>query len=1005
MTDEKETDNIEQPDLPGKVAAGTDNPPAQGRRGQGAGGRPGNRLFPIVALCTSAGGVEALQQFFTHMPADSGLAFVVAIHLSPHYESTLPELLQQHTHMPVVQIRDGVEVQPDHVYVIPPNRDIGVLHGTLQLMERIARSGWPMTIDSFLSSLAADQGERAIGIILSGAGTDGTLGIRAIKEKGGLTVVQTPETAAQEGMPRSAISTGLVDYVLPIPDMPPKLVAYASRAIFKRAAGRIETPPLPADGLNKIFMLLRAQTGHDFTYYKHTTINRRIRRRMLVNQIDSLAGYVNFMRRQPDEVGRLFKELLIGVTNFFRDPEAFEALTREVLPELFSGRALDEPLRVWVPGCATGEEAYTLAILLREFKEATKAGVEIQIFATDVDAEAVNFARRGIYPASIAQHLSPQRLDRFFTRVDHSYEIRKEIREMVVIAEQNLIKDPPFSHLDLISCRNVLIYLSAELQKSVLALFHYALKPAGCLFLGPSESVGDLAGAFTVVDRQWRLFRKTGEEMVRWPGVDFFVPLPPEKKPALQSSPRELDNRELAQRLLLEHYGAACAIINQHYHVFYTYGPADRYLKLPRGEMSSSILDMAREGLELDLMAAIHHAIMHEETAVHESVWVQTNGGKQRVNLIVKPVDEPPARAGLLMVIFEQGAAPAAAGAVEEEAPAGEETNPRIVALERELQSTKQHLQTALEEMQTAYEELKSTNEEMQSANEELQSSNEELKTSKEELQSVNEELTTVNLDFQTKNEELTKANNDLHNLLRATHIATLFLDNDLCIKGFTPAVAQIINLIPVDIGRPLHHIVANLRYDNLVADAEHVLDTLATQEKEVQAKDGRWYQMRIMPYRTVENVIDGLVIVFRNITEQRRAAAELRRARDLAQNIVDTAHEALLVLDTNLCLVSANRSFYDRFQLQPAESKGHAIDELGNGQWDIPELRRLLEEIVAHDNSVDGHVVEHDFPNVGRRVLRLNARRVSLAEEGDTPLILLAIDDITNNQQARANS
>ena len=963
-------------------------------------GGKSDTLSPIIALCASAGGIEALQEFFCHMPGDSGLVFVVAVHLGAGQPTSLPDLLQQKTLMPVSLIEDGVKVAANCVYVIPPDQEVGLLHGTFQLLQPVALPDHPLVMDTFLQALADEQGARAICIILSGAGTDGTQGLRAIKEKGGLVIVQDPETAQQAGMPRSAINTGLVDYILPVAHLPDTLLDYVQRAAYRAMVAAAEVAPLPADGLSKIFMLLRAQTGHDFSRYKQTSLNRRVGRRLAVTGIENVATYVNYLRHYPDEVNRLFKELLVSVTHFFRDPEAFAVLQEKALPDLFTSRPPDQPIRVWVPGCATGEEAYSLAILLHRQKKVLRSGVEIQIFATDLDGEAIDHARQGVYPASIIQDVTTDDLQRFFLKEDHSYAIRKEIREMVTFAQRNIAKDPPFSRLDLISCRNLLIYLETDLQKHVLALFHYALKPDGFLFLGPSESLGDFSSYFITLDRKWRLFQRTEEEFSRWPGVGYFAPADVENQPPGVHQPKpEFNNREFVERTLLAHYDPAAAIVNEMHNILYSYGPIDRYLKLVPGEMSRNILDLVRPGLELDLMTAVRHAVNHKETVRRQAVPVKTNGGEQVLDLTVKPILQPPAQASLFLVIFEPSRSPQAVKAETELLASGErpvdERDPYVLTLERELSATRQHLQTALEEMQVAYEELKSKNEEMQSANEELQSSNEELKTSKEELQSVNEELTSMNLDYHSKNEALTKANNDLHNLLRATRIATVFLDSWLHIRGFTPSTTAIINLISSDIGRPLKYTVSNLRYQNLVVDAEQVLDTLAVVEREVQTEDGRWYNMRILPYRTVENVIDGLVVTFTEVTEQKQTKARLRQALAFSENVVDTVHEALLVLDDELHVVSANRSFYQKFGVLPAETEGRLVYELGNRQWDIAELHRLLEEIMPQNTSIEAYEMEHEFAHMGRRLMRLNAHMMPANEDGRW-LILLAIDDVT---------
>ncbi len=854
----------------------------------------GSAGFPVVGIGASAGGLAAFEAFFFGMPADTNpnMAFVLVQHLAPDHKSMLTDLIGRFTRMQVFEVEDGMQVQPNCAYIIPPNRDMAFIDGTLQLLSPVEPRGQRLPIDFFFRSLALDQRERAIGIVLSGTGSDGTLGVRAIKAEGGMFMAQDPDSAEFDGMPRSAIATGLVDYVLPPAEMPVQLMAYVAHAFGK--------PPLLAsipaskaeDALKKIFIALRSHVGHDFSQYKPSTILRRIERRMAVHQLDSIDSYVRFLHQVPSEAEALFRELLIGVTNFFRDPAAFKALEELVIPKLFANNPPGSAIRVWSTGCSTGEEAYSLTILLQEYRETLQQDYTVQVFATDIDSRAIATARAGIYPTSITADISPERLKRFFTlEPDGSgYRIHKSIRDMLVFSEQDLIKDPPFSKLDLICCRNLLIYLGAELQKKIIPLFHYALKPGGILFLGTSEGVGDFDDLFSVLDRKSKLYQRKEDfhGMRRTFLSRFLSPLtasdmvsvarPPGS--AKTVSPSKLPLREITEQALLQHLAAVAALVNAQGDILYLHGRSGMYLEPAPGEAGiNNILKMAREGLRSSLAKSLHQVATSNQSARVMALQVKTNGHFTPVNLNVCPVKSGPAATldvSLFLVILEEAPGPAApqvqqaavqAGVASEEPDGGIDT--RLESLKQELQSKEDYLQSTIEALETSSEELKSSNEEMQSVNEELQSTNEELETSKEELQSVNEELATINAELQTKVLELSQANNDMNNLLAGTGIGTVFVDLNLRILRFTPAASRIINLIPSDVGRPVGHIASNLLgYDSLVADVKSVLDTLTPKEIDVQTIEGRWYKMRILPYRTLENVIEGAVITYVDINE-----------------------------------------------------------------------------------------------------------------------------------------
>jgi two-component system, chemotaxis family, CheB/CheR fusion protein len=979
--------------------------------------------FPIVGIGASAGGLEAFEQFFTHTPQDTGMAFVLIQHLDPKHKSILSELVQRYTKMTVHEVEDGMVVEPNAVYVIPPNRNMALLHGFLHLLEQSEIPSVRTTIDFFFRSLAEDRKEEAICIVLSGTGTEGAMGLRAVKGEGGLVMVQDPESAKYDGMPRSAIATGLVDYILLPEKMADQLIRYVHHSLDDLSEKTTDTVNKKSGLLQKIFILVRSKTGHDFSYYKQNTILRRIERRMAVNQITRLSDYVRYMQEDPREAVILFKELLIGVTNFFRDKEAFEALRDKAISKLFEDRSPDNPVRIWVSGCTTGEEAYSIAMLCQDFLTTKGKNISFQIFATDIDSEAIETARLGLYPKSIAVDLPPEYVERFFTREESSFRVKKEIRDRMVFALQNVISDPPFSKIDLISCRNLLIYLGSELQKKVLPLFHYSLKKEGFLFLGSSETIGEFSDYFSVVDRKWKLYKRKDTGIAQDKAFDLHSPTVTDRRVDAQvarhgAPMRGTNYREVAEKTILKSYGPTGVVINEKSEVLYIHGRAGKYLEPPSGEFTGNILAMAREGLKLELATALRKVVTQKTEIRTEHVRVKTNGEDQLINLVVKPISQPESLKGTVMVIFEEARSEDRSDE-QPKSPVGidNEPDPRVQQLEQELRSTKEYLQTTIEELETTNEELKSTNEELQSSNEELQSTNEELETSKEELQSINEELTTVNFELQQKIEELSRTGSDLNNLLASTEIGTIFLDRSLNIRSFTPAATEFLSLLQTDIGRPVTHLATNMSYDRLAEDSKDVLKKLAPKEMEVQTKGGRWFAMRILPYRTIENVIDGVVITFVEMTQRReieeklrqemvereRAQQQTQRALDYAESIVNTVREPLVVLDGDLRIVSANRSFYQTLQVTPEETQGSLLYDLGNRQWDIPRLRELLEEILPNKTEVIDYEMDHVFPEIGLKTMVLNARQMANNEGGEEKkLILLVIEDRTGLPQDR---
>ena len=958
--------------------------------------------FHIVGIGASAGGLEAFEQFFRNVSSDSGMAFVLVSHLDPDHASMLTEILQRTTTMPVVEALDQVKVLPNCVYAIPPNRDMSIFHGELRLSEPDMPRGQRMVIDAFFRSLAEDQGENSIGIILSGTGTDGTLGLRAIQGAGGISLVQEPGTAKYDGMPISAIQAGYATYVLPVEKMPERLLNNTHKQGDQQEKSQPEARS--TSGLSRILMLLRSVTSHDFSLYKKSTIGRRIERRMSQHNIEDMEIYARYLKEHTPEVHLLFKELLINVTSFFRDAEAFVALKNDILPLLLKDKPEGYLFRVWVAGCATGEEAYSIAMLLREIMDESQREFKTQIYSTDLDEDAIALARAGIYPPNIAQDVTPERLRRFFTKEDAGYRVKKEIREMIVFATQNVIKDPPFTKLDLLSCRNLMIYLEPELQSRVIPAFHYALKPGGVLFLSPSESIGNHTELFTPLNRKWKLYQTTSSvastRAVMSSGLSWTRDDHTKGADEVTTKIKETDFAELTSRALLQSYAPASVVTNQKGDILFVHGDTGKYLRPAPGQATLNVVEMAREGLQLELRAAIHAAADKSTPTLNREVSFGSNGDHHRVSYSVRTLPYPDTVNGLLLVSFQDVASlkpaqPVSAKPARGKRAAVTEELRRVDELERELNYTKENLHATIEEQQASNEELKSANEEMQSTNEELQSTNEELETSKEELQSVNEELVTVNAELQDKIEQLAGMQNDMKNLLDNINIGTVFLNDTLNIKRFTREAVRVYRLVASDVGRPLADIKSNIEGDDLLTDAQAVLDSLVPCEREVRTGSGEWYLARIQPYRTLDNVIDGVVLTFTDITKRIRAEASTEEAQELARSIVDTVREPLIVLDGTLKAVSASRSFYQNFRVTRENTLGHQLYELGNRQWDIPKLRELLETILPGNQVFEGYEVEHDFPSIGKRKMLLNARRLT-GKAGETQLILLAIEDVT---------
>lgn len=915
--------------------------------------------FPIVGIGASAGGLEALENFFKAMPVDSSIGFVLVVHLDPTHISILPELLQKHTSMRVCQVTDGVQVKPNQVYVIPPNKNLTILHGQLHLMDLTKPRGVNLPIDSFFRSLAQDQECNAVCIILSGTGTDGTLGVKAIKGEMGVVMVQDEESAKYEGMPRSAIATGLADYILPPEKMPEQLINYTKHVAHRSAVPHV----VPVEGtipnaLQKIFVILRTHTNHDFSLYKKNTICRRIERRMNIHQISDISDYVRYLQESKHEVDILFKELLIGVTNFFRDPAAFEYLQTQILPELLTNKTDDQAIRVWVPGCASGEEAYSIAILLDECMEQIGKRYHIQVFGTDIDERAINFARAGIYPECILGDVGPERIEHYFVREDGRYRINKQIREMLVFALQNVIKDPPFTKLDLLCCRNLLIYLSTELQKKLLPIFHYSLKPNGILFLGSSETIGSANDLFALRQKKWKIFNRKPATSSNRPVILTFPAVPTGIEDhdltvsrTIQKA-EELSALQLVEAILQQSDTPPCAIINDACSVIYIHGRTGKFLEPAEGKASVNIIEMARPGIKADLAAAIRQVTTNKQEVIHRGLKVEHFGGQLYLNMTVRPILEQVAMHGLMMVIFEETESPTKPVERKSRSITVKNKGKSTEQIELELMYTKENLQTTIEELETSNEELKSTNEELQSTNEELQSTNEEMETSKEELQSLNEESATINAELQARIDELSQINDDMKNLLDSTGIATVFLDSELCIRRFTPNSTEIIPLTATDQGRPIKHLASTLVNIDIENYCQKVLDTLTPQEIEAECRNGNYCVMKIRPYRTLTNVIDGVVITFEDITVHKQQEQAKNKSELLYRTLFELANDSILLIDAQTgCFVETNAKAHEHLGYTPEEFAKMTIFDIEVTK-SAEGIAKQLENIVSRGNG-----------------------------------------------------
>ncbi|MCX6283609.1 MAG: PAS domain-containing protein [Bacteroidetes bacterium] len=932
----------------------------------------GQTQFSIVGIGASAGGLEALELFFENMPKDNGMAFVVIQHLDPNHPGIMPELLQRITPMRVCQVSEGLKVKPNCVYVIPPNKSLSILNCALHLFDPVESRGLRLPVDIFFRSLAADMHEKSIGIILSGMGSDGSLGIKAIKEQNGIVLVQDPVSAKFDGMPRSATEAVIADIVAPAQDLPSKLLAYLKFIPTIKPEPDIDSKS--QSNLDKIIILLREQTGHDFSHYKKNTLFRRIERRKGIHQIDKITNYVRFLQENPKEVEILFKELLIGVTSFFRDAAVWERLKQDVLPSIFEELPNGYVLRASVPGCSTGEEAYSLAMVFKEAMDQIKnqKNLSLQIFATDLDPDAIEKARRGIFSSNITADVSPERLSRFFTVEPEGFRLNTAIREMVVFANQNVIKDPPFTRLDILTCRNMLIYMEAELQKKVISLFNYSLNPGGTMVLGTAETLGNFKEGFEDTDAKLRIFKRSGIFQAS-ALVDFPSSFHHKKvvSPAVKTPAKPVENIQvLTDQLLLQRFSPASVLVNSTGDIIYMTGGIGKYLEPVAGKANWNIYAMARQGLREVLPVAIRKALQNFDPVILRNVIMGTNGGTHFADVTVQHIENPDSLKGMVIIIFRDLPA-----VVEHNAIASKTGKYRLSGrqkeLEIELQRSYEDLQSTREEMQTSQEELKSTNEELQSTNEELQSSNEELSTSKEEMQSLNEELQTLNAELQSKINDYLRANDDMKNLLNSTEIATLFLDRDLNIRRFTDQVIKIIKLRSTDIGRPFTDLVTDLEYPEIDMHARQVLKTLVSVETDISTRHNRWFNVRIMPYRTLDDRIEGLVITFTDITIAKQAQQAMTISETRYRRLFESAKDGILILDAETGKIKdVNPFLIELLGYSKEQFLEKAILEIGLLKDIVANKDKFLElqekEIVRYENlpleTAQGQKIKVEF-------------------------------------------
>jgi two-component system CheB/CheR fusion protein len=952
-------------------------------------------LFPIVGIGASAGGLEAMEQYLSNVPENSGMAYVVVQHLDPTHKGMLPELLQRISKMRVFQVRNSTPVIQNCVYVIPPNKTMSIKNGVLHLHKPVQARGKRLPIDFFLYSLAEDRKELAVGLILSGMGSDGSFGIRAIREKNGIVMVQEPGSAKFDSMPRNAIDTVPVDIIAAPKEFPSRLKEFIKHIPVLKS--EIDSEIKDKSSLEKIIVLLHTYTGNDFSLYKKNTLYRRIERRMTIHKLDKIASYVIFINENPKEIEILFKELLIGVTDFFRDAPIWENLKDTILPEIITKLEPGSILRAWIPGCSTGEEAYSLAIVFKETLEKINphGGFSLQIFATDLDDEAIEIARKGVFSSNISEHVSQERLKRFFLKTEDGYFINTEIREKVVFAHHNVIMHPPFTKIDILSCRNLLIYMEPELQKKMIGLFYYSLNPEGIMMLGTSETLGSQSHLFTTLNLKWKIFKRA-TTLLSPDILDFPTSFARRKTIAVErtgpvGSTQNIQN--LAEQLLLQYYSPAGVLVNDQGDIIYISGHTGRYLEPSVGKANMNIFAMLREGLRIEFPIAFRKAVAKKESVILRNIVMGTNGTARTINVSIQWIEKPELLKGNLMVIFKdiQEITDSKLAAQKEKKS---QDNIRMMELEKELKYAREKMQDNLEAMQSSQEELKFTNEELQSTNEELQSTNEELMSSKEEMQSMNEELQTLNAELQSKIEDFTSVSNDMKNLLNSTDIATLFLDKEMNIRRFTNQAVKIFKLIKSDIGRPITDLVSDLIYPDLPDDAHKVLKTLTFIKKLVPTKDGRWYSIRIMPYRTLDEKINGVVITFFNISDLKEAEVKFHETEQMNKLLLKSTSDIIIKLAANWIILDVNPAAEKYFGIKQKELKGKNFIQMcvpeSLRKKTETEMKKLLREL--HNTRINMSLI-----TTGGGLIEANWNTIVLLDNLNEPSgLILSLKNIT---------
>jgi two-component system CheB/CheR fusion protein len=959
--------------------------------------------FPVVGIGASAGGLEAFTTFLQNLPNDTGMAFVIVSHQDPSHESNLTELLKKVSSMPTVLVQDKLPIQPNHVYVIPPNTDLTIVAGMLRLAPRQAARGAHLPIDNFFQSLAAFSKNKAIGVVLSGTASDGTLGLTAIKAENGITFAQNEASAKYGGMPRHAIDSNVVDFVLPPDQIAKEIARIATDPLGRKKIPEFDIPSEATPALNQIFNLLRKSTGVDFSHYKPNTVIRRINRRMLLHRMKSLESYTTFLKDNAKEIDALYEDILINVTSFFRDPAVFDTLKNTIFPKILKSSRLtsEQAIRIWVPGCSSGEEAFSIAIALQEYlgEERPPKGISIQIFATDISETAIERARAGIYPNSISADVSAQRLRRFFSKTDHGFQIQKSIRDLCIFARHNVAKDPPFSKIDLISCRNLLIYLGLVLQRKIMPIFHYALNPNGYLLLGSTESIGGFAELFFPADKMYKLYsKKTVPTRLHFEHLEPFS-TPKFTAPGVPNIRVEVigekDVLREGDRLTLSRYAPASVIVNENFDILQFRGRTGVFFEPSSGQASLNIMKMAREGIVGQLRECLLLAKKEKTSVTKKDLPILLDGAEKTYNLEVAPFAMPRSSQLFYLIFFElidpEASKRSKKAKITKSKAARAQANKEMIRLREELGATKDYLQSIIEEYEATNEELRAANEEILSSNEELQSTNEEMETAKEELQSANEELTTVNEELQVRNMELSYVNNDLTNFLSSVQIPIVMLGRDLRIRRFTPIAERIFNLIPSDVGRPITDINLSISISDLSAKILEVTESVNIKELEIQDKAGRWYNLQIRPYKTIENVIDGAVLVLIDIDSLKKTV-DIKSGRTYLQSLIGVLQEPFLALDELFRIKMLNEAFINQFKIDRTKFDGDSFFQIADGKWNIPALKSLLQTMVSDGTNSATTTIHYPSADVGSTKIKINIFR--MREQDGQYLLLLSMTE-----------